>query len=165
MPSGAVSLVERLTKPRHTAPFLIGLALWLVLVLVVMLNQAGTLVVDIKPEVYLAPWQSFRGYLSSWQADPQLGFPSFNVGLAPVAALVGVLQWLGVSAELSVRLLRIALLSAAVWGAARLFRSLTPARESRWGGSLRGPSTLPIRTRSLPARLSGSCGPTPFCRG
>src|SRR6186713_2016025 len=78
----------RWTRPPH----LVGMALWLVMAAAVILTARGVLMVDTKPEVYLAPWRTFRSFLSPWQADPQLGFPSFNVGLAPVAGLVGLLQ-------------------------------------------------------------------------
>ncbi|MEP6762362.1 MAG: hypothetical protein ABJA93_13485, partial [Sporichthyaceae bacterium] len=64
---------------RLDAVAVVGVCLWVLLSVVVLANSHGVLVVDIKPEVYLAPWRSFRAYLSPWEADPQLGFPSFNV--------------------------------------------------------------------------------------
>ena len=104
-----------------------AVGLWLLLDWVVVLSSAGSFAVDTKPEIYLAPWHSAAAYLSAWQADPQLGFPSFNVGLAPVAAAVGLIQAAGVSPELSVRLLRLLLLVLGSWGAARLYAALRPA--------------------------------------
>lgn len=106
--------------PARTAAF----ALWTVLAAVVVLNSAGSFTVDTKPELYLAPWRSAAAYLSAWQADPQLGFPSFNVGLAPVAVVVGLIQSVGVPAALSVRVLRLLLLVLGSWGAARLYRAV-----------------------------------------
>ena len=99
---------------------------WLVLAEVVLLSSFGSFVVDTKPELYLAPWRSAAAYLSAWQANPQLGFPSFNVGLAPVAAAVGLIQAAGIPPELSVRVLRLLLLVLGSLGAARLYRALRP---------------------------------------
>ncbi len=98
--------------------------LWTVLAAVVVLNSAGSFTVDTKPELYYAPWRSAAAYLSAWQADPQLGFPSFNVGLAPVAVVVGLIQAVGVPPALSVRVLRLLLLVLGSWGAARLYRAV-----------------------------------------
>jgi arabinofuranan 3-O-arabinosyltransferase len=103
--------------------------LWVVLAEVVLLSSFGSFVVDTKPELYLAPWRSAAAYLSAWQADPQLGFPSFNVGLAPVAAAVGLIQSVGIPAELSVRVLRLLLFAVGSLGAARLYRALRPDSE------------------------------------
>jgi arabinofuranan 3-O-arabinosyltransferase len=86
-------------------------------------------VVDTKPELYLAPWRSAAAYLSAWQANPQLGFPSFNVGLAPVAATVGLIQAVGIPPELSVRVLRLLLFAVGSLGAARLYRTLRPGSD------------------------------------
>jgi arabinofuranan 3-O-arabinosyltransferase len=103
--------------------------LWVVLAEVVLLSSFGSFVVDTKPELYLAPWRSAASYLSAWQANPQLGFPSFNVGLAPVAVAVGVIQGVGIPAELSVRVLRLLLFAVGSLGAARLFRALQPGTD------------------------------------
>ncbi len=123
----------RMLTFRPRAPQVVGLVLWLVLQMVVFLNSAGDVVVDIKPEVYVAPWRSFWSYLSTWQADPQLGFPSFNVGLAPVAGVVGLLHSLGAGPEVSFRILHGVLLTAAALGAARLFAHLSPRPGDAWG--------------------------------
>jgi arabinofuranan 3-O-arabinosyltransferase len=103
---------------------MVAFGLWTVLAVVVVLNSAGSFTVDTKPELYYAPWRSAAAYLSAWQADPQLGFPSFNVGLAPVAAAVGLIQAVGFPPALSVRVLRLALLVLGSWGAARLYRAV-----------------------------------------
>jgi arabinofuranan 3-O-arabinosyltransferase len=103
--------------------------LWLALAEVVLLSSFGSFVVDTKPELYLAPWRSAAAYLSAWQANPQLGFPSFNVGLAPVAVAVGLIQAVGIPPELSVRVLRLALFALGSVGAARLYRALRPGSE------------------------------------
>ena len=122
MRSGAAAAVRRWWTP----PRLVAAALYGLLTVVVLANSAGSFAVDTKPEIYLAPWRSAAAYLSAWQADPQLGFPSFNVGLAPVAAVVGLIQAAGVPAELSVRVLRLLLLVAGSWGTARLYTALRP---------------------------------------
>ena len=62
---------------------MVGLAAWTVLLLVTLLNSVGSQVLDIKPEIYLAPARMRTFFLAAWQPSPQLGFPSFNVGLAP----------------------------------------------------------------------------------
>lgn len=105
--------------------------LWLALALTVLLSSWDQLVPDTKPEVYLAPGPSFLAYLSAWQENPQLGFPSFNVGLAPVAGVMWAVQAVGVPPELAVRLLRLAALSGAALGAAHLLRTVAPEGASR----------------------------------
>ncbi|MFL6127598.1 MAG: alpha-(1-_3)-arabinofuranosyltransferase family protein, partial [Mycobacteriales bacterium] len=116
----------------------VALGLWTVLAAVVLLNSLGSFVVDTKPELYFAPWRSAAAYLSAWQADPQLGFPSFNVGMAPVAVAVGLVQAVGVPAALSVRVLRLLLLVAGSWGAARLYRAVRPDDRSPVGPLVAG---------------------------
>jgi arabinofuranan 3-O-arabinosyltransferase len=111
--------------PTRTA----AVVLWVALAEVVLLSSFGSFVVDTKPELYLAPWRSAAAYLSAWQANPQLGFPSFNVGLAPVAVAVGLIQAVGIPAELSVRVLRLVLFAVGSLGAARLYRALRPGSE------------------------------------
>jgi arabinofuranan 3-O-arabinosyltransferase len=107
----------------------VAVAGWVLLAEVVLLSSFGSFVVDTKPELYLAPWRSAAAYLSAWQANPQLGFPSFNVGLAPVAAAVGLIQAVGIPPELSVRVLRLLLFAVGSLGAARLYRALRPSTE------------------------------------
>ena len=85
-------------------------ALWVLLGLVMLLNQRGIFTPDIKPEVYLAPGRTASNYLSSWLDTQQLGFPNFNVGLAPVPAVVSLLQVLGIGPAVCVRFLHYALL-------------------------------------------------------
>ncbi|HZB51326.1 MAG TPA: alpha-(1-_3)-arabinofuranosyltransferase family protein, partial [Mycobacteriales bacterium] len=111
-------------QPWWTPARMAAFGLWTVLAAVVVLNSAGSFTVDTKPELYHAPWRSAVAYLSAWQGDPQLGFPSFNVGLAPVAVVVGLIQAVGVPAALSVRVLRLLLLVLGSWGAARLYRAV-----------------------------------------
>jgi arabinofuranan 3-O-arabinosyltransferase len=103
---------------------LVGLALWTVLLLVTVLNSAGMQVLDIKPEIYFAPERMRWFFLGAWQPSPQLGFPNFNVGLAPVAWLVSGIAALGVGPDMSVRVLRLGLYTVGAWGAARLYRDL-----------------------------------------
>jgi arabinofuranan 3-O-arabinosyltransferase len=111
-------------------------ALLALLTVVVFANSAGSFATDAKPELYFAPWRSAAAYLSSWQEDPQLGVPSFNVGLVPVAVVVGLIQAAGFSAAASVRVLRLLLLVIGALGAARLYRALRPAGERDGAGPL-----------------------------
>lgn len=91
------------------------------LLLVLLLNGVGVLAPDIKPEIYMAPWREAEALSRAWRESPKLGEPNFNVGLFPVAWVVGVIQELGVGADLSMRLLRWALLLLGGWGASRLY--------------------------------------------
>ena len=63
-----------------------------VLAAVVFLNDLGHFNTDIKPEVYLAPWEMVGRYLSSWTASPYLGSANFNVGLVPVLLVLSALR-------------------------------------------------------------------------
>ncbi len=115
-------------RPRRRVgwPLLVAAGLWLLLVAVTFGSSAGSFVADAKPELYFAPWRTAAAYLSAWQENPQLGFPSFNVGLVPVAVAIGLIQSTGISPALSVRVLRLLLVVAGAWGAARLYRALRP---------------------------------------
>lgn len=112
--------------------------LWLVLALVVLLNKRGVFTPDIKPEIYLAPGRMTGHLLAGWLDTQQLGFPNFNVGLAPVTAFVALLRELGLSAALSVRLLHLGLLMLGGWGASRLFVEVAGPRSRRTGRLLAG---------------------------
>jgi arabinofuranan 3-O-arabinosyltransferase len=120
-------------------PTLVAAGLWLLLVAVTFGSSAGSFAADAKPELYFAPWRSAAAYLSAWQENPQLGFPSFNVGLVPVAVAIGLLQSVGISPGLSVRVLRLLLMVVGGWGAARLYRALRPAGEGLADVSAAGP--------------------------
>ena len=125
-------------SPRPALVWTVAACLWLLLAAVVFLNSVGSFALDTKPELYFAPWRSAAAYLSAWQENPQLGFPSFNVGLAPVAVAVGLIQAIGVPPELSVRVLRLILLVAGSWGAARLYRAIRPDGDSAVGPLVAG---------------------------
>jgi arabinofuranan 3-O-arabinosyltransferase len=105
-----------------------------ILLLVLLLNKAGVLAPDIKPEIYMAPWREAEALSRAWRESPKLGEPNFNVGLFPVAALVGVIQQFGFGADLSMRLLRFALLLLGGWGASRFYSLVAGSRASRVGG-------------------------------
>jgi len=107
----------------------------LALALVIGLNGWGTFYTDIKPEVYVRPWQMLGQYLSSWTASPYLGSPNFNVGLAPVLLVLSGLRGIGLSPELTFKVFHLVLWLVAAWGAARLTRVVAP-RVGRWGGLL-----------------------------
>ena len=104
-----------------------------ILLLVLLLNGAGVLAPDIKPEIYMAPWREAEALSRAWRESPKLGEPNFNVGLFPVAWLVGAIQELGIGADLSMRLLRWVLLLLAGWGASRLYTLVAGARARRVG--------------------------------
>lgn len=95
-------------------------AAWCVMGALVVGNTFRVFATDIKPELYLAPVQALRDWRSAWQATPQLGFPSFNVGLAPVAVVTTALDLVGFTPWLIVRVLRLGLLTLGAWGAACL---------------------------------------------
>lgn len=104
-----------------------------ILLLVLLLNKAGVLAPDIKPEIYMAPWREAEALSRAWRESPKLGEPNFNVGLFPVAALVGVIQEFGMGADLSMRLLRFALLLLGGWGASRLYATVAGTQARRVG--------------------------------
>lgn len=99
--------------------------LWLVLGAVVSLNSWRVFTTDIKPEIYLAPGRMTGQYLSAWQSGPYLGSPSFNVGLAPITAVLAVPESLGLPPEATFKLWRLLLLTIGAWGARRLYRHLS----------------------------------------
>jgi arabinofuranan 3-O-arabinosyltransferase len=105
-----------------------GLAL--LLLVLVLANKAGTLAPDIKPEIYLDPWGEFHALRHTWRESPKLGEPNFNVGLFPVAGVVGALQALGLGPDLSMRVLRWLLLLLGAWGARRLTDEILGSRSS-----------------------------------
>lgn len=92
-----------------------------ILLLVLLVNNRGILAPDIKPEIYMAPWREAEALSRAWRESPKLGEPNFNVGLFPVAVVVGLIQALGVDADLSMRLLRWVLLLVGAWGTVRLY--------------------------------------------
>lgn len=108
----------------------VPLVLAILLLLVLLLNKVGVLAPDIKPEIYMAPWREAEALSRAWRESPKLGEPNFNVGLFPVAWLVGVIQALGVGPDLSMRLLRWVLLLLGAWGASR-FYALVAGSEAR----------------------------------
>lgn len=104
-----------------------------VLLLVLLLNRVGVLAPDIKPEIYMAPWREAEALSRAWRESPKLGEPNFNVGLFPVAWLVGLIQALGLSPDLSMRLLRWVLLLLGGWGASRLYNLVAGSAARRAG--------------------------------
>jgi len=121
-------LLRRLTTYRVVVAALVAL-----LAVVVVGNSPGTTVTDIKPEVYLAPGEMVGRYLSAWTSSPYLGFPNFNVGLAPVVAFLAPIASTGLSAELLFKGFHLALWLVAAAGAGRALRCLVPD-ASAWAG-------------------------------
>jgi arabinofuranan 3-O-arabinosyltransferase len=99
------------------------LVLAVLLVAVVLANDWAVLTPDTKPEIFLAPWRTAARFAMPWLDSPSLGAPSFNVGVAPVAAALGVLG-AGLPPWLAMRVWRILLLLLAAWGARRLYRDV-----------------------------------------
>lgn len=114
---------------RAGVPFMLAALLLLVL----LVNKAGVLAPDIKPEIYMAPWREAEALSRAWRESPKLGEPNFNVGLFPVAWLIGLIQSLGIGPDLSMRLLRWALLLIAGWGASRLYTFVAGRHAHRLG--------------------------------
>jgi arabinofuranan 3-O-arabinosyltransferase len=77
-----------------------------------------------KPEVFLAPWRSAERYAAVWTDSANLGSPNFNIGLAPLAAVFGVLEGLGLPAWLAMRLWSTVLVVVGGWGVRRLYADL-----------------------------------------
>lgn len=123
---------------RHLTPYrLVVAGLILLLALIVGLNGLGSFYTDIKPEVYLAPWEMVPRYLSAWTASPYLGSPNFNVGLVPVLLLLSALRAIGLSPEWTFKVFHFAIWLVAAWGAARLTRRLLPG-SGRVAGLIAG---------------------------
>ncbi|WP_018155770.1 alpha-(1-_3)-arabinofuranosyltransferase domain-containing protein [Demetria terragena] len=117
-----------LTRYRVTVAVLV-----VVLAAVVFLNDLGHFNTDIKPEVYLAPWETLGRYLSSWTGSPHLGSPNFNVGLAPVLLLLSALRWIGLSPEMAFKTFHLVLWIVGAAGTSRFVRTIAP-RAGVWGG-------------------------------
>lgn len=118
-----------MVKRRVGVPLLLAT----ILLLTLLLNKVGVLAPDIKPEIYMAPWREADALSRAWRESPKLGEPNFNVGLFPVARVVGVIQSFGVGADLSMRLLRWVLLLVGAWGAARLYFLVAGSRANSVG--------------------------------
>ncbi len=100
------------------------------LVVAVLGNDWGVLTPDTKPEIFLAPWRTAARFALPWLDTPALGSPSYNVGVSPVAAVLGVLESAGLPPWLAMRAWRIALLVVAAWGARRLYADLVRGSEA-----------------------------------
>ena len=110
-------------RPEVLAYLLLGL----VLVMSTTVVDWGVFTPDTKPELYLAPWRTLSASFSTWLGSPYLGSPSFNAGIAPVAAVIGLLHSLAVPVWMTVRIWRLALLGIAAYGAVRCARELCGA--------------------------------------
>lgn len=124
--------VARSRVPQVDLRRLTGLLLWTILLLCILLNSAGVFAIDTKPEIYWAPARAVELFSQPWQPSPQLGWPNFNVGLTPVAAMVWVLHALGLDPTMSVRAFRLILYTVGALGIARLTRNMRGASSSSW---------------------------------
>lgn len=111
------------------------------LALVVVLNGLGSVHTDIKPEIYLNPWGSFLRYIEPWISSPYLGYPNFNVGLAPVPLVLAPLQAVGLGPEAIFKVFHLALWLLAAVGTSRLLRALVPG-AGQWAGLAAGVAYL-----------------------
>src|SRR6266542_2542195 len=107
------------------------LALGVLVLAVLLLTDRGMIAPDTKPHFYLAPARTLRAALSAWRADPYLGQPNFDAGVAPVALGVMAIRALGVPAWLVIRLWRALLLLVAGAGAAILYRRVAGRLRAR----------------------------------
>lgn len=125
------TLVRRAVEGRRTTG--IERAAFAVLAIALLVasvaNDWGVFYPDTKPEIYLAPEQALQTFVSTWQPSPkQAGLPVFDVGAAPVAAVMVAARATGAPPWLLVRLWRFLLLCIAAWGAVRLLDRLTESR-------------------------------------
>lgn len=116
-----------------TAPQLAAVILSIALGVLVVATDTGVLTPDTKPEIYLAPGRALYDYFWPWQDYPGMGMASFNVGLAPVCAVIWLVEHLGAAPWLAARTLRLALLLLAGWGAARLGHGIPSVRAWSFG--------------------------------
>ena len=131
------------------------LGLFLVTTVVVIGDDFGVFAPDTKPELYLNPDRLLKRSLSPWQEAPFLGQTNHNTGILPVAALMTLLQAIGLSAWLMQRLTMIAMLMLGAWGAAKLVAEFTGRQGlGPWLGGvvyawhpwvIVGAATLPVR--------------------
>ncbi|MBD2760241.1 DUF3367 domain-containing protein [Yimella sp. cx-573] len=124
-------------RPRFDRYALACTSAVVVLAAVVALNGIGSFYTDIKPEVYLAPWETLGRYASGWSSSPYLGSANFNVGLLPVLVVVGALRSIGLNPEWAFKVFHFGLWLLMAVGASRLVRLLV-APAGRWAGLVTG---------------------------
>jgi arabinofuranan 3-O-arabinosyltransferase len=108
-----------------TVERLVLAALTVVAGAVFVLNDPGVVSPLTKPEVFLAPWQSAGRYAAVWTDSPNLGTSNFNIGLAPVAVVFGLLEAVGLPVWLAMRVWSLVILVIGAWGMRRLYVDLT----------------------------------------
>ena len=109
---------------------LLGLAV----VVVVFANHWAEFTPDTKPILYLNPIETLKESLSSWQPSPyQAGVANFNTGLAPVAAVIALIEATGLPPWATIRLWRAVLLLVGAWGAVRLYRHFDGSASTAMG--------------------------------
>jgi len=105
-----------------------------VVVVAVFANHWSEFAPDTKPELYLNPGGLFRASLSSWAQNPyQAGRPNFNTGLAPVAAVLWLIELPGTPPWFAMRVWRAGLMLIAAWGVVRFYRRITPTHANAAG--------------------------------
>src|SRR5690242_1055965 len=82
-------------------------ALALCVIVAIFVNHWSEFTPDTKPDLYLNPAGLFQSSVSSWSPNPyQAGTPNFNTGLAPVAAVMWLIELPGIPPWVAVRLWR-----------------------------------------------------------
>lgn len=108
-------------------------AIALAIGLAVFLPRWGQFVPDTRPDLYFTPGRMLVDALSAWTPGATgLGQANFDVGVAPMAAVLWVVRSIGAPAWLAVRIWRWALLVVALFG---FRRYATTMFRGRLGGA------------------------------
>ncbi|MGE9807702.1 alpha-(1-_3)-arabinofuranosyltransferase domain-containing protein [Janibacter sp. G1551] len=99
-------------------------AFTVVMAVIVFGNDAGVFTPDTKPEMFLNPVDTMRGFASAWLDTPNLGASNYNAGVAPVTALFAAFDVVGLPAWVTMRLWRLGLILLAAFGARLVVRHL-----------------------------------------
>ena len=119
--------------PAGAAERVVGLLLLLALAAVVLGTSWGLLVVDGRPDLYLAPGRLVIESLHTWTGSPSLGSPNYDPGYLPVAAFLWLLEHLGPGPALAFRLWRLLLYVVAAFGARQLYRDVRGGQDGPAG--------------------------------
>ena len=118
------ALLARQARRAASAENLVLAGAALLLAVAVIGTDFGLFATDTRPDLYLAPRQALNDTLSAWVFEPYLGSPNYQSGLAPAAMVTAAMDAVGVPAWLIMRILRLALLVIAGWGARKLYHEL-----------------------------------------
>lgn len=110
---------------RVTGERVAAASLAFLLVVVVFANNWGVLTPDTKPEIFVNSWRTASDFARPWLDSPEMGAPNYNVGIAPVAAAMGILDSLGARPWIAQRILRAGLLLLGACGMRAVYGRLT----------------------------------------